>query len=356
MASLRNVRTMLAVLLAATSIASGAPARAEVPDKDLLLSWITSLQSRTSNRVLIGQEISSWDGAGTYDRFVHGLERKTGERPAVVGFSLLEPGDYDPSGIDALLDHHRRGGLVTVSTHWSHPWGLHPPGGDKYRVRDDLAPKPDLRQLLSGAPDGAAKRKYWSQVDDLVRVLTRLDQAGAVVLLRPFHEMNGIWFWWGHDVTRTSTALVELWRDLHAYLTARFGNLLWVYSPATSWNSSIRHYYPGPGYVDLAGVDTYSDDLRPYQPGHRPDADDWTEIRRLGHPSGLPEYGPGGDRFPDGARTLITRLNDTYTTAVLAHSWTSWAEGQQRALVEQEHIDWALDQPPIITLDEVTWH
>jgi len=323
--------------------------------RDRLLTWIQSLSSRTTNRVLIGQEISSWS-ADTYDEFVVGLERKTGERPAIVGFSLLEPGDYDARGIDCLIDHHQRGGLVTVSTHWTHPWNDYSSNG-KYYAKDANAPKPNLRELLWNAPDSAPKRKYWSQVQDLVSVLRRLKDAGAVVLFRPFHEMNGPWFWWGHDVNTDKTALVELWQDLHKYLTVEksFDNLLWVYSPATSWNAAIKHYYPGLDYVDIAGFDLYADDLRPYQPGHRPDADDWTETQKLGHPGGLAEFGPGGDQFPNGAHTLIDRLNDTYKTAVFAHSWTSWADGQRRALVEQPDIDWALDQPPILTLKEVAW-
>ncbi|WP_394830564.1 glycoside hydrolase family 26 protein [Pendulispora rubella] len=350
---------LLALALSACSARAPAPdpsqenvARVGTTPRERLLTWIRSLSSRTENRVLIGQEISSWS-ADTYDEFVVGLERKTGERPAIVGFSLLEPGDYDARGIDCLIDHHQRGGLVTVSTHWTHPWNDYPESG-KYYVKDANARKPNLRALLNNAPDSAPKSKYWAQVHDLEAVLQRLKDAGAVVLFRPFHEMNGTWFWWGHDVNTEKTALVELWQDLHTYL-ARFDNLLWVYSPATSWNAAIRHYYPGVDYVDIAGFDLYADDLVPYQPGHRPDDDDWAETRKLAHPGGLAEFGPGGDRFPNGAHTLIDRLNDTYKTAVFAHSWTSWAEGQQRALVEQPDIDWALDQPPILTLREVAW-
>lgn len=166
-------------------------------------------------------------------------------------------------------------------------------------------------------------------------VLTRLDQAGAVVGAR--------------------TALVDLWRDLHAYLLARFGNLLWWYSAATSWNAEIRHYYPGASYVDLAGFDLYDDELVPYDPAHRPDADDWTETKALGHPAGLSELGPAGATYPRGARALVDRANDTYTTAVLAHSWYSWEPGQRRALVELPDIDWALDQPAIATLESVAF-
>lgn len=345
-----------AVLLGAAALASvgvATPAYAATP-KERLLAWLTSLQSRSTDRLLVGQEISAWD-SGSYDRFVNGLSRLTGKRPALVGVSINEPGDYDVRVVDMLLDHHQRGGLVTVSAHWTHPWGDYPAGGGKYYVRDSSAPKPDLRQLLNSAADSAPKRAYWRQVSDLVAVLGRLSQAGAVVLLRPFHEMNGPWFWWGHDVTRSRTALVDLWRDLHAYLSARFDNLLWWYSAATSWNAAIRHYYPGLSYVDLAGFDLYDDELVPYDPAHRPDADDWTETKALGHPAGLSELGPAGDGYPRGARALVDRASDTYTTAVFAHSWYSWAPNQRRSLVELPDIAWALDQPSLATLESVSY-
>ncbi len=55
---------------------------------------------------------------------------------------------------------------------------------------------------------------------DLVAVLNRFTD--TVVLLRPFHEMNGPWFWWGHDVTVPRTALID--RSLDTYPTAIFAH------------------------------------------------------------------------------------------------------------------------------------
>lgn len=335
----------------ASTVSDGGDGDTSLPKRERLLAWLKSLAGRTENRVLIGQEVSSWD-AKTYETFVGGLEKKTGKRPAIVGFGLLGPGLYDTKGIDALIDHHERGGLVTLNAHWSHPWKDYPPGGDQYRVKNENAPKPDLRELLSTAPDSPQKTFYWSEVEDLVQALTKLRDAGAIVLLRPFHEMNGPWFWWGHDMTKSKTAIVDLWRDLHTYLTARFDNLLWVYAPATSWNASIKLYDPGPEYVDLAGLDLYDDALKPRKPEKADD--DWTEITKLGYPGGLTEFGPASKSFPNGLHALVDRLNDTYKTAIFAHAWTSWSD-YHVALVDQPDVDWALDQPAILTLDEVQW-
>lgn len=61
------------------------------------------------------------------------------------------------------------------------------------------------------------------QVDTIARYLNKLKDAKVPVLWRPYHEMNGDWFWWGvsflpykmeiiqkeNDLTIQSTFIVE---------------------------------------------------------------------------------------------------------------------------------------------------
>ncbi|GGL74783.1 hypothetical protein GCM10010129_18180 [Streptomyces fumigatiscleroticus] len=101
---------------------------------------------------------------------------------------------------------------------------------------------------------------------------------GVPVLLRPYHEMNtapGKGFWWaGQD----PAAFRGLWRLTYDYLVHRRGlhNLLFVWAP-NSWDGSYGRepglYYPGGRYVDVVGVDDYSDTpARPFGGGA------WTEV------------------------------------------------------------------------------
>ncbi|MGW7724052.1 glycosyl hydrolase [Streptomyces canus] len=101
---------------------------------------------------------------------------------------------------------------------------------------------------------------------------------GVPVLLRPYHEMNtapGQGFWWaGQD----PAAFHRLWRLTYDYLVNRRGlhHLIFVWSP-NSWNGPYgrdpRPYYPGGGYVDVVGVDDYSDTpAEPFGQGA------WTEV------------------------------------------------------------------------------
>ena len=48
--------------------------------------------------------------------------------------------------------------------------------------------------------------------------LRTLQTAGVVVILRPFHECNGEWFWWGTKFLLT-TQIQSLWKFTNTYLT-----------------------------------------------------------------------------------------------------------------------------------------
>ncbi|MFE6287598.1 glycoside hydrolase family 26 protein [Streptomyces sp. NPDC057877] len=96
---------------------------------------------------------------------------------------------------------------------------------------------------------------------------------GVPVLLRPYHEMNttpGKGFWWsGQD----PAAFRRLWRLTYDYLVHRRGlhNLVFVWAP-NSWDGTYGRephaYYPGGRYVDVVGVDDYSDSpARPFGDG-----------------------------------------------------------------------------------------
>ncbi|MFJ6391814.1 glycoside hydrolase family 26 protein [Streptomyces sp. NPDC091972] len=105
-----------------------------------------------------------------------------------------------------------------------------------------------------------------------------LADRGVPVLLRPYHEMNtvpGRGFWWaGQD----PAAFHRLWRLTYDYLVNRRGlhHLIFVWSP-NSWDGGYgrdpRPYYPGGRFVDVVGVDDYSDTpAEPFGGGS------WTEV------------------------------------------------------------------------------
>ncbi len=100
-----------------------------------------------------------------------------------------------------------------------------------------------------------ANRRLLDGLDHAVPYLKRLQSDGVPILWRPFHEMDGGWFWWGRGGAEN---FVRLWRLMYDRYTHVHGlrNLIWVlgFSDATA---DLRPWYPGDDVVDILGGDSY---------------------------------------------------------------------------------------------------
>ncbi len=80
-------------------------------------------------------------------------------------------------------------------------------------------------------------------------MLKKLYDANVPVLWRPFHEMNGIWFWWGNRPGEGG--IKELWKIMYYRYTDhhRLNNLIWVWNHNTP--EQVRELYESPRVVTL---------------------------------------------------------------------------------------------------------
>ncbi|MDD2762978.1 MAG: glycosyl hydrolase [Opitutaceae bacterium] len=219
-----------------------------------VVNWLAHLPNRLDNKVTSGffGGYSAWTFSTTQ---LDALYTATGQYPGIFG------ADYgagwatadDPTTLidytcnDTLETYWNNGGLVTVSVHCPSPGYAN--GGN---LNTHLANFADL--LNPATETGARWRTY---LDKMALGLADLQSAGVTVLWRPFHEMNGDWFWWG---AQNSTTFKNVWIDMYNYFTTTKGlnNLIWVYAPdfgPGSWTS----FYPGASYVDVVGLDVYDD-------------------------------------------------------------------------------------------------
>ena len=81
------------------------------------------------------------------------------------------------------------------------------------------------------------------------------------MILRPFHENNGNWFWWGKGRC-TTEEYVQLWQFTVSYLrdSLQVHNVLYAYS--TDMFETEQQYlerYPGDEWVDILGCENYWD-------------------------------------------------------------------------------------------------
>ena len=152
----------------------------------------------------------------------------------------------------AALDYWNKGGLVTISWHQVNPetWD----GGineGPFEYTQIQMSQEKFNQIF--VPESDLQVKYQRHIDTIAGYLKKLQEDGVVVLWRPYHEMNGGWFWWG-----AKTNFADLWRGMYNRFTKyhHLNNLIWVWGPNIS-QSGMESYYPGDEYVDIVGLDGY---------------------------------------------------------------------------------------------------
>jgi mannan endo-1,4-beta-mannosidase len=244
--SCNNVKFERASTLAATPIDS-----MHSVSKNNILSLLHRLGR--SDSALLGQNIGCADGNLAY-RHMDNLNPK----PSILGIDL----GYDTYGRDyiqmiAYIENHvKSGGLVTFNMEMPNPYNKK---GDHDKTVFDYS-------LLTDEST-SANFNLKTILANIGNLLQRLKDKHIIVLFRPFHEMNGGWYWWGSDKHwPTQQEFQNLWIYTHDYLTKerKLDNILWVYSVNHQYDpkqKSVDYYYPGDQYVDIVGLDYYQDNM-----------------------------------------------------------------------------------------------
>lgn len=289
-----------------------------------ILNYLEALPQKSEKRLISGQFTDFGPGArltNCEDAF-----KKTGRWPGMIG---IDYADFGKGGLHyatvnrLAIAYAQKGGLVTISAHLYNP--ANPRGGG---LRDQGV---DLKKILT--PGNEAHDRWMKELDILADGLKELKDADVVVLWRPFHEMNGGWFWWG---AKDPDTFIQVWRHMFDHFTRTRGldNLLWVYSP--NHGSKTAAYYAGDRYVDIVGLDAYTDFVDPQH------IKGYEEVAKLPKPFGFTEFGPHGPSKPPGNYDYLRFLTGVQkhfprTCFFLAWHW-NWGLGRNqntRQLLEQ---------------------
>jgi mannan endo-1,4-beta-mannosidase len=183
------------------------------------------------------------------------IRNMCGILPAVSGWDFNEFLFDGPERRAAILRSIRLssdlGILCCLSFHEKNP----ATGGDAWDA------KIELKELLPGGKDHERFKADWAAAADAIAGMVRSDGTAVPLLLRPFHECSGDWFWWGTD--EKDADFIALWRWLVTYLrdTRGLHNILYVYN--TDRVDSKEQYlarWPGDGWADVASCDAYLPD------------------------------------------------------------------------------------------------
>jgi mannan endo-1,4-beta-mannosidase len=233
----------------------------------------------------------------TGSKYTEEVKRITGKYPVVWGsdFSFCVEGDNyysfqhcgplnlsDPSDsayfldlvmeearqqmVEEIISRYRQGYIITLMWHGCFPADGDCCPGNSIWAMENRPSDSTWNQLTT---DGTELNTLWKeQMDKIAGYLLALQERNIPILWRPYHEMNGVWFWWcnkkGEDGFR------KLWIMTYDYLTNhhKLNNLIWV------WNTNAPRdipgdeafdyelFYPGDEYVDVLAADVYRSDYR----------------------------------------------------------------------------------------------
>lgn len=244
------------LLTAAIALIIAAPLAASPAHK--LIKRMRKLQTRG---IMIGhQDDPMYGHEWQWTEGKSDIKDVCGDYPAVMGFDLghLELGhDKNLDGVSfnrirkEAIAQYERGGIVTLSWHPDNP------------VTGKNAWDSEGHAVTSVLPGGASHQKFMSWLDAVAQFISSLrDRKGRLIpiIFRPWHEMNGGWFWWGSK-SCSPDELRQLYRMTHDIMLKKYhlNNIVWAYSPNLG-ATEMDTYYPGDAYTDLVGIDIYNFD------------------------------------------------------------------------------------------------
>ena len=159
-----------------------------------------NLYKLSQQHILFGHQHATEYGHGwAGDDNRSDVKSVTGSHPAVIGIDFGGLSGRPEAEIEKeknrlrkiITDTYNRGGVITVSWHFSNPVS---PGGF-YWV--DSISKPVVRHLIPGGTHHQQYKQILETIAGLANSAKGRDGKTVPMIFRPYHELDGNWFWWG---------------------------------------------------------------------------------------------------------------------------------------------------------------
>lgn len=259
---------ILLLILLSVQITGAAQHKIQLVDKNATKETKAlhrNLHKLSQQHILFGHQHATEYGHGwTGEENRSDVKSVTGSHPAVIGVDFGGLSGRPEVAIEKernkllkiITDTYNRGGLVTVSWHFSNPVS---PGGF-YWV--DSVSKPAVRYIIPGGTHHQHYKQILKTIGELANSAKGNDGKLVPMIFRPYHEMEGNWFWWGGNHC-TPDEYKKLWQFTVSYLrdSLRVHNFMYAFSPDCNFNSEEEYIerYPGNEWVDMVGMDDYAD-------------------------------------------------------------------------------------------------
>jgi mannan endo-1,4-beta-mannosidase len=230
------------------------------PEARALLRYLYAISGR---HTLSGQH----NYANSISRWTDRAYDFTGKYPAVFGQDFGFEGGADKDSIEArpaLIEEakrqYRNGAVVVLTWHALRPTDDEPVSF-RQSVQGQLTDF-EWSELLT--PGTQLYERWCAQVDLIAGYLKQLRDARVPVLWRPYHELNGKWFWWGGRPGPSGSS--ALYRQLYDRFVNhhKLNNLIWVWNANAprgepSVAAAYADFFPGLEYADVLAADVYGE-------------------------------------------------------------------------------------------------
>jgi mannan endo-1,4-beta-mannosidase len=189
------------------------------------------------------------------------IKEITGQNPAVYESDFMW---YDDPKLiapykEASRKAYERGAVIAYCWHLrgKESKSFYSKNKDSFTADKDL-----VKKIVDGGERAENPYLNWLYTKLDTMVISTFKEFGFPVIFRPWHEMNGGWFWWGKD-NCTPDEFIELFKITVDYMRkSGLTNVLYAWSPDTKLT---MEYYPGDDYVDILGLDIYEMAVFPHK-------------------------------------------------------------------------------------------
>jgi mannan endo-1,4-beta-mannosidase len=224
------------------------------PEVKKLLTWMYEIQGKT---ILSGQHNYPHELTRSSDSIV----AFTGKRPVVWGTDVSS---LSNSLFEEARTQYNQGAIITLMYHQVKPFH-HDSLGFAKSVKG-MVSNEEWAQIVT--PGTEYHRMWLEKIDQRAEFLKKFRDAGIPILWRPYHEMNGMWFWYGNRPGENG--IQKLWKIMYDRYTNhhKLHNLIWVWNANAprDWKDDEAYayelFYPGNDYVDILAADIYKGDYR----------------------------------------------------------------------------------------------
>lgn len=163
----------------------------------------------------------------------------TGRYPAIVAFDFMDASYGRDKVTEAIEWAKKTNGIIAYQWHWRAPVG------DNYN--SNYAFENDLYNTNSD---------LYKDIDEVMRQLKIIQDAGFPVIFRPLHEANNNYMWWAK---RGSDNYKKLWKLVYDRAQLHgVHNLVWCFNGMASVQSTpMSQWYPGDNMVDIVSSDYF---------------------------------------------------------------------------------------------------